>query len=487
MSIKVHFYTFGKKSNSTAQPTGDGNVYDCTFLEGADILSPAIRLNVLHNNAVTAWNYCYIPDFSRYYFIQRWFFADGMWNCVCAVDVLASWKSAIGSHSGYVLRCSSHSDGDIKDTFYPGKANPQHVIWPVSLAISGQTDWAVYMSDGYFVVGIIGPNGKGNISYYVMDNSEFDTFCNIIYTNAADWSHSVNITDISSDLLKVLFDPFTYVTSVMWFPISVTSAGTVTDMMLGWWPLHISGTLAGVDSCPILHYKFTPYQHPQAATRGNYLNSAPYTSITIDFQPFGLIALDANLVCGKEVDLYLVIDYVTGSACLRISTMGPNNTETRLYSSNAQIGVPIQIAGRTATTGSMISGAAGMLLETASAVTGTLGEVATFGSSIFNSISNITSTGAGIANQLSEGFKRVSSTGSNGGRAYLDPNFYVSQDFIIVTDEDNAQFGRPLYQVKQISTLSGYVQMGDADIQMGGMAEEIDAVRAHMVRGFFYE
>ena len=71
MSINVAFYTFSKKSNSTAQPTGAGTVYSCTFLDAADILQPVVKLDVTHNNTVTTYNYCYIADFKRYYYKQR--------------------------------------------------------------------------------------------------------------------------------------------------------------------------------------------------------------------------------------------------------------------------------------------------------------------------------------------------------------------------------------------------------------------------------
>ena len=64
---------------------------------------------------------------------------------------------------------------------------------------------------------------------------------------------------------------------------------------------------------------------------------------------------------------------------------------------------------------------------------------------------------------------------------------WISEDYLLLTDEDNAQFGRPLYAVRQISNLSGYIQMGDSDITFPGMAEELNAVRTVMTQGFFYE
>ncbi|MBO7251700.1 MAG: hypothetical protein J6V25_03635, partial [Oscillospiraceae bacterium] len=103
-------------------------------------------------------------------------------------------------------------------------------------------------------------------------------------------------------------------------------------------------------------------------------------------------------------------------------------------------------------------------------------------------IQPVTSGASSILSAVATGLKRMSSTGSNGNRSQLAvAEFYVSEDYLLLTDEDNAQFGRPLYQVAQVSNLAGYLKMGDSDISFPGLAEELNAVRAQMVQGFFYE
>ena len=485
MSINVAFYTFSKKSNSTAQPTGTGTIYACTFLDAADILQPVVKLDVTHNNTVTAYNYCYISDFKRYYYVTRWYFDRGLWHAVMAVDPLASWKTAIGSYTGYVLRASAASNGSIKDTFYPAKADPVHVTKAIAL-----TGWTDSLASGSYVVGVISGQGVGSVNYYVMSPSEFTAFTNAVYANTGDWMNSANVTDITTDLLKTLFNPFEYIVSVMWFPLSVPHGTSVASIPLGWWAVPASGAVLISDLVPLVSYNVTPDAHPQAATRGSFLNSGPFTSITLDFQPFGLIPLDASVVCGHMLTLNLFVDYITGTACLHVVVNGPNSTTTIIYSAAAQVGVPIQISGRQPSVGSMIAGAASTFIDSLQPPQGgLLGDVAHVAGTMFTELNGqgIQSKASGVASAIATGLKRMSSTGSNGSRAQLLDEFYLSQDFLLLTDENNANFGRPLYETRQVSALSGYIQMGDSNIAFAGMAEEISAVRGHMIKGFFYE
>ena len=491
MSVRVNFYTFSKKANSTAQPTGTGAAYDCIFLDGADVLQPTIKLNVGMAAGVTAYNYCYISDFHRYYYVQRWFFDTGLWHAVLSVDPLASWKSAIGSYTGYVIRSSAASDGSIKDTFYPAKANPVHNTKAISLSNLGVT-WTDSLAMGSYVVGIISGQGVGSINYYVMSPSEFTSFITAVYNNTNDWMNSVSITDISVELLKTLFNPFEYIVSAMWFPMTVPTGASVGSIPLGWWSVPASGANLASDLVPLLQYPVTIDPHPQAATRGSYLNSGPYTNITVDFQPFGLFPLDASIVCGHSVTMNLFIDYITGTACLHVVVNGDNATTSVIYSSAAQVGVPIQIAGRQPSVGSMIAGAGALFVDSIGATAGVLGDIASVSSTMFTEIARggqqVANGASAILSAVSTGLKRMSSTGSNGSRAQLAvAEFYVSEDYLLLADEDNAQFGRPLYQVAQVSNLAGYLKMGDSDISFPGLAEELNAVRSHLVNGFYYE
>lgn len=482
MSYKVTFYTFGKRSNSTKLPTGTGTEFTCDIMDGSGILNPTIRLNTRFADP-TAYNYAQISAFNRYYFVSNWRYDKGLWWADLQIDVLASWRTSIGNWSGYVLRSSAANDGSIKDTFYPAKANPTQETKVINLG------WQDELSNGTFVVGIInGDNSAvGSVNYYVMTPAQFLSFCHAVYDNTSDWLDAANIQDISEELLKTLFNPFEYVTSVMWFPVTVPimPGSAKTSIPLGWWsvPAAANGVLYA-EAVPAATYSVTPDPHPQAALRGSYLNSAPYTTLTLDYQPFGLIPLDASLVCGRRLDLVTYIDYVSGVACLHIQT-NINGDGSLIYSQATQLGVPIQISGRQPNIASMISAGVAAVTEGVASKPGLLNDI----NHVIKGLTgaDIGGTVGQIASAAETGFKRLTSLGSNGSRAQILSEAFLSQDYLLLTDELNADFGRPLYAVRQLSTIPGFIKCGEGHIDFPCTAQEKTMISDFLTAGFFYE
>ena len=58
---------------------------------------------------------------------------------------------------------------------------------------------------------------------------------------------------------------------------------------------------------------------------------------------------------------------------------------------------------------------------------------------------------------------------------------------IAVVDEDNTELGKPLCEVRQISTLSGYIKCGEATVDFACFETEKKAILDYMLTGFFME
>ena len=116
--MDVYLMQFKKKENSTLQPTINFQPFSGTLRESCSIINPSIGFDLGQNTTPVA-NYAYIPTFSRYYFIENWTWERGIWWAEMAVDVLASWRSDIGSSSNYVLRAAAASNGYVEDSYYP--------------------------------------------------------------------------------------------------------------------------------------------------------------------------------------------------------------------------------------------------------------------------------------------------------------------------------------------------------------------------------
>ena len=74
--LTVRFYkNFTKRSNSTKQP-GSSDLYDSfpsLLKSGCTVTSPTIEVAISTSDPVAlGYNYAYISDFSRYYFVNEW-------------------------------------------------------------------------------------------------------------------------------------------------------------------------------------------------------------------------------------------------------------------------------------------------------------------------------------------------------------------------------------------------------------------------------
>lgn len=66
-----------------------------TLRAESSALQPKITVATLNP---TAYNYAYIPDFNRYYYVTDWISVrNGVWECSLSVDPLMSYASQIAS------------------------------------------------------------------------------------------------------------------------------------------------------------------------------------------------------------------------------------------------------------------------------------------------------------------------------------------------------------------------------------------------------
>lgn len=72
---------------------------NCEIIEMTNILQPTLKIKGLYNH-----NYCYIPFFSRYYYIIDIRYHNGISYLDLRVDVLMTYKDDIKNLECYVLR-----------------------------------------------------------------------------------------------------------------------------------------------------------------------------------------------------------------------------------------------------------------------------------------------------------------------------------------------------------------------------------------------
>ena len=462
MSFKVKLYTMEKYDRSTKQPTGAGKEYECLANAPFSILSPTLRLAT--GDAVSVYNYVYIPSVDRFYFISEWTYTRGLWEAECAVDVLASWKSYIGDSTLYILRSAEKSNGAVIDMAYPTTAELDVVQKAFTLAGSDQEPWKYDGVNGSYVVGIAGRTG-GAVTYWAMNTVMWANFTNEIFGTG-------EYAGIVDEAEKRNFNPLQYIVSAKWFPFSIQSAGATSPITLGWWTMESKAfQFEASSSKPMFSDAIAIPKHPQAAARGKYMNSGTFSAYALKLPCFGLVQIPPALIIDSnslEVEIWTNIADGTG-----MLTVTANNRAEPIIFLEAPVGCPVQL--------SQVS--AGLLSSIANSVQaggGLLGEVVQAARSAITEIGEV--VGLPVENSTA-----VATRGTDASRAMTKISPALLATFTYAVDEDVQHRGRPLCELVKVSTLSGYMQAADGDILAPATNNELRAIKAYLEGGFFYE
>lgn len=476
--MNVTFYTFSKRRNSTAQPTG-GTSYTCVLKDATSTSRPSISLKWQGGGSPAAYNYAYIADFGRYYWVNGWTYDERQWTADCVVDVLATYKSAIGASSKYVLRSASEKDDDIIDTLYPAKMTYK------TATTSIVSPYVADMTNGYYVLSI-SSGGTTGVRYIQMTQSQLAQLMQYCYQETATiWGQSMSTSDIGDALqqygdamTKSVYNPFQYINSIMWFPIAFGLDPTPgTNLRLGPMPTGISYYL--LDS-PTATFNYS-ISVPSITATYKWEKAAPYRQYLLTIPPFGQISLDPTLMTGMtSVAVSVVFDYISGGATAKIG--GSNGGQNMsLASVSGQIGIPVAAASNSIDN----LGALTAKLNAATSTVGTIGSLLT--GNIGGAVSAANSAVSSALSAYAATAPRVQQTGVSGGIGYLGEYHTLLVQQFDRPDTDNAEFGQPLYKVKTISALSGYVKLADGEIVCPATEAEHRELEAFLTGGFFYE
>jgi hypothetical protein len=466
--INIYLFNFSKKDNSTARPSTDtGTRLRCAVKTGSSIVSPVVEISV---EDLPGYNYAYIPNFNRWYFITNITYERGVWILSLACDVLASYKDEIGATSMYFERASAGQNVRLKDGMFPvtGSSTVQKDVIKYGNLVGFNT--------GSIVVTVLSKASASGLSTYVFTSAtEFYNFCDSLMATGTDSSESV--WDSVTESIKITtFDPIRYIGSVLWFPHEVKhSNNAITSLKLG------NFTATGftcyryytASSPQHITYTITVPKHPQATARGKWVNLAPCTEYELQIPPFGTVSLDTTaLMDAASISVNILPDPFTGMGRCIITT----DTNASLADLAGQYGVPVQIT-------SMVNMNYGSAIT--SAISAGMGTAAAILGDIPGAISGAVNTVQGIGDMIKG---TVSTSGSTGSIIDHQTDIVLYSRFFTVADDDNANMGRPYCAKTTPATLTGYMVAQKGLVQSAQATRpELDAVNAYMEGGFYFE
>lgn len=468
--MNVIFYSgFSKRRNSTKRPTG-GTTKSVVLKENTSLMRPAFVVS----SVTWTWNYC--TAWNNYYYVTDIVAeANGLFRVECELDVMATFKDSIGAYTTLISRAASDQDYDVIDSIYPAKASP-------TTKMTNVTNPGLFTNSraaGCIVIGTIGQNGQ---RVYCMTSAQFATFCFRLFPDLTDTQgNPVNFFDflsqeISQAVAGGLQTILQNITFLRWVPVNFSSISSlltaVSTVYIGNWSLTTSAyELVGSTVARISSTTLSFAARDDNGARGKWLYMAPFAYYSVYIPPFGLITIDGTFLvpAGRQLTCDMLINVMTGNLTMRLYYALGNSAPRMVGCYNADIGFEMKVGGAAFNLGGVASGMAGV-------VQGMMND----------STAQIIGGLSSAAQSMVPGGAQVGG-GVSGPAPDLTENWYAYATYFDPIDENQTELGRPLGEVKTISSLSGYVQCANAQLAIAGHEEEMTKVNGILNSGFFYE
>lgn len=475
--MNVNLFNFSKKKNSTAQPNlATATAFVVDLKEETSVMNPVLIFDPASSGmpvpfVPSYFNYVQIVQWSRYYFITDWQWLNGRWEATLVSDVLATYRTSIGTMSEYVVRSASASDGNIIDGLYPVKSSGSVSVIPVGTIID--------INNGCFVVGAVNCMTSGNrvgaVSYYAMTETQLNSLLQFLYSDNI--YNNSGVSSIEPGLYKAIMNPMQYIVSCMWVPVraDIIGSATLSSIVCGYFDTGVTARVCTGMNVEVGNKIKQLSSHPQA-TRGNYMNFSPYSKYTLFYPPFGVIPIDSIVrMKGSYLCMECLLDIITGQGCLRLSMQNTSSdvavgSRFLFNERSAMIGVPIQLSQ----VQTDITNGVSSLIQSA---------ISAFSGDFIGATSGV----LGAVGDMYSG--RAVSIGYNG--SFLESwNINVASiicEFYEQADRDVTHEGAPLMTTRTINTLSGFIKCADGHYEGSCFDAERIEINNYLTEGFYYE
>ena len=498
--MQVNLYSgFSKRINSTKLPNTTATVKNGTLRNPCSVTSPEIEFKTMGQTCPANFCYAYIPSFQRYYFITDWVAEGALWVCRMTEDCLASWRTRIGQTNAYIDRCASFSDGNIVDTQYLTTTNFNITAVPMSCDYYQSDD--SHPITGCFVIGVIdstsGADSQtgGAVTFYALTPAQCKSLMSYLmsdqFLSANGFPTTASVgQQITNDVAKAFVKPIDYIVSCVWYPLPVSAFSSANDHVInvGYWL--ISQTVAVGKIVQYMDMRWitgTIPDHPQANTRGEYLNYAPYSRLELYIPPFGIIPIDMSY---RRLGKYLVgevrIDPYSGIGKLSIfitnqSNYNYNYSGALVAESSVLFGVPVQLAQINAD----FYHSAVEVVQAGIHTAGGIASALTLDAD--GTASHASQAVSHMANAVDYLSPQIRTSGTDGSRLLIKQQPRMTYCAVPIVDEDNEEMGRPLRQKKVINTCSGFVKCFEVTVDYPCYDTEKSTILNHLLTGFFWE
>ena len=484
--MTIVFYNVSDEPIKLSKTLTGGTTLTGTLRAPASVTDPVI---VIEKNSFPTWNYAYISEFGRYYFITNiTSVREDLWQIDMHVDVLMTNKTMIQSTYAFVARNQNTHNDELFDPLL--KTSSEMIYETNTFPTATDVDqWIPYRDTIYDP-----DHGKRrllimfkakNLTFYktasqttetVIPNfgcfimtttyAGFRDFIQNLRTNIGSWDENW-LTQIIMDVWYVPYKVDLYQTN-----------GYIQDIHIMWGThdttLNLNPNTYFLTSGIYGELKRTGWEFalPHAYSKA-YQNNSPITQYKMKFEPFGMLPLDSSVLLGASQQWIVVdSDPLSGSANVYIEVSDGVATHPhrriKLGSGNvaqhfnlAYVGAPenkvilesivnVLSGGLSGAVSGAKGGGAGM-------VGGALGGVIGSGyQSILNSFQNHTEQVGGVS-----------------GSSLIDAYPTIYQIYpVSLYEVEGSLYGYPLNSYVRLGTLTGFTTVSEVHLDGFSLSTE---------------
>ena len=465
--MNVVFYNHSKRSNSTKLPTG-GTEIACVLKDDCSVISPVLEIKIATR---PNYNYAYISDFGRYYYVNDWSYNRGVWSCNLSADVLTSWRDEIKATQAQVLFSSSLYNMNIMDNRLAsiGTYTRESKTADFAGSLSGQNT----TPSGTFALNALSNTSTwatGATTTYFMSYQQMQLF-----------SRELLDADVWQGLKQFFNNPMDGITECYYIPLGISQYVDLSadgEVQVGNYTFPSATAKKALSTNFALKSHTTSIEIPWHYS--DFRRLSPYTELSL-FVPFcGAKPINTEMVYNIDK---LFIDYSVDIVTGNVQAIVYNKEEVlEEFSGNCKITLPV---------GQTQSRAENVIAATGGAITAVAGfssgNVALGATGILSALSSVitptsvkttggmsgTVLGAILGNDLKRWQKfRLSAT---------------SRDTADEPDNMRATLGSALNKVTALSNLTGYVQCYGASVNASATSGEIAMINDYLNSGIYLE
>lgn len=448
MALSLLLFSFSKRQNSTAIPADASGVAVAVTLKiGTSKNNPVFLLS----GDLPDYTYCKFED--AYYFIDdiRSVHND-LYELSCSIDVMATYRNEIAATTAYIEYASNGST-DIVDNRIAPKAP--------TVNYGGTYDIGIRSNADHYNVSVVGVSGveTWQVSKYMLMT---------LLNNVSNWM--VNVIPDTQDIPAAIVAGFRQLISqgsamdcvraCRWIPWAMV-AGSQGTIDLGTYRTSALGVTVGNDS----RVTTQSVDIDIPFTRSGFLRLAPFSDVVLYLPFVGAVNIThPRFVSTARVNIQVSKDNTAGSIAYRVNVGG---VCIGTYGADAGVDIPVGVSNVGAM--SVVNGITG------AAVAASYGNyMAAIGAAVGaaqptpSSVGGIQgAAGAGLPTDISYALIEHAPSGTIGNMGSV--------------------LGLPMFDTRQISSLSGYIQTRGASVAGSIRGSLRDRINDIMDSGFFRE